>query len=69
MNLDWGEAKYWVYHCLLLVLSEKPVDLINQIKKAGMKVIQFNFLIIQSYNVQISLHCLSILIKLIFKHQ
>ena len=51
MNLDWGEAKYWVHHCLLLVLSEKPVDLINQIKKAGMKVIQFNFLeIIQCTN-------------------
>ena len=44
MNLDWSEAKYWIHHCLLLVLSEKPADLINQIKKAGMKVIIFNFL-------------------------
>ena len=26
------------------MLSEKPADLINQIKKAGMKVIIFNFL-------------------------
>ena len=67
MNLDWGEAKYWVHHCLLLVLSEKPVDLINQIKKAGMKVIIFNFL--EIIHVQISWHCLSMLIKLIFNQQ